>query len=124
MCGKSTFASAFREFHNDEVSNTNGHGEATSVQGDSGSVAFSALMDPLFRDPSHNSQHHHDIHAHAHSCLASEFVGSGVGAGVGVCAGVYRAVSSGVFDDEDDACMGGTATDVIHSASNSRIQGF
>ena len=48
----------------------------------------------------------------------------GVWAGVGVCAGVPCFISSGVDDDEDDACMDGTVTDAIHSASSSVIQGF
>ena len=84
---------------------------ATSVQGDSGSIAFSFPLDSLIRGSSFNSLYHHPIHPLAHSCLASEFVGPLVGAGVGVCAGVRRVVSSGV-DDEDDACMDGVVTDV------------
>ena len=100
-----------------------GHGEATSVQWDTGSIAFSLPLDSLIRGSSCDSLHCHPIHACAHSCLASEFVGPVVGAGGGVCAGVPRVVSSGVVDVED-ACMDGTATDVIHSASNSVIQGF
>ena len=69
---------------------------------------------------SSNASHHHPIPACAHSCLASEFVGPGVG----VCSGFPCVVSSGVVDDEDDACMDGTVTDVIPSASNSELLSF
>ena len=81
-------------------------------------------MDSLIRGCSSYSLYHHPIHARAHSRLASDCMGSGVGDGVGVCAGASCVVSSGVVDDEDGACMDGTVTDVIHSASNSVIQGF
>ena len=33
-------------------------------------------------------------------------------------------VSAGVVDDVDDACMDGSVSDVIHTGSNSVIQGF
>ena len=58
--GDNTLASAFREF------GFKGHGEATSVQGDTGSTAFSDLHHSIIRGCQHNSSHH-PIHACAHS---------------------------------------------------------
>ena len=115
---------AFREIEVEGILPAEGHGEATSVRGDSGSTAFSLPMDSLIRGSPSDSLHYHPIHACARSCLASDFVGLGLGAGVGVCAGVSCVVSLGVVDDEDDACMDGLVTDAIHSASNSVNQGF
>ena len=44
--GNNTFASAFREFDIDEVSNAKGHGEATNVQG-----TLAALLSAYFMIP-------------------------------------------------------------------------
>ena len=49
-------------------------------------------------------------------------MGSGVGAGAGAGAVGSCVVSSGVVDDVDDACMDGSAPDVIRPGSNSVIQ--
>ena len=100
-----------------------GHGVAASVQEDTGSTSFSLPCDSSIRGSPLNSLHH-PIHACAHSRLDSFGVGSGVGVGVGVCAGVSCVVPSGAVDDVDDACMDGSVTDVIHTVSNSVIQGF
>ena len=51
-------------------------------------------------------------------------MGPGVGAGVRAGAVVSCVVSSGVVDDVDDACMDGSALDVIRPGSNSVIQNF
>ena len=64
------------------------------------------------------------IHACAHPRLDNCGVGSGVGVGVGGRAGVSCVVPSGAVDDVDDACMDGFVYDVIHTGSNSVIQGF
>ena len=96
-----------------------GHGNAASVQGDTGSTAFSILHDSLIRDCRPNSLHH-PIHVCAHSRLD----GCGVGSGVGAGAVVSCVVSSGVVDDVDDACVGGSAFDVIRPGCNSVIQSF
>ena len=86
-----------------------GHGQAASVLGDTGS-AFSS-SDCLIRDSCSNS--FHPIHACAHSCL--DRCGEGVGVcGVGVACPLSSLCVSRVGDDEDDACMDG---------SNSLIQG-
>ena len=50
--------------------------------------------------------------------------GVGVGAGVGAGAVVSCVVSSGVVDDVDNACMDGSAPDVILPGSYSVIQSF
>ena len=65
---------------------------------------------------------HRTFHACAHSRLDSSGVSSGVGFGVGAGAVVSCVVSSGAVDD--DACMDGSVSDVIHTGSNSVIQGF
>ena len=121
--GNNTFASAFREFDIDEVSNSKNHREVTSVQGDTGSTAFSLMHHSPIRDCRPNSLHH-PIHACAHSRLEKCGVGSGGEGGVGACAGVSCVVSSGVVDDVDDACMDGSALDGIRVGSNSVIQSF
>ena len=69
-----------------------GHWETTSVQGDTGSSAFSSMQHTLIRGCQHNS-FHHPIHACAHYRLDLRGVGSGVGVGLGACAGA----SCGVF---------------------------
>ena len=51
-------------------------------------------------------------------------MGSVVRAGVGAGAVVSCVVSSGVVDDVDDACIDGSALDVIRPGSNSVIQSF
>ena len=113
--GNNTLTSAF----SDEVSNAKGHGEATSVQGSTGSTAFSLMHHSLIRGCRPDSLHH-PIHACAHSRLDLCGVGSGVGVGFGACAGVSCGVSSGVVDDVDDAWM----VDEICVVSNSVIQTF
>ena len=121
--GNNTFASAFREFDIDEVSKAKGHGEATSVQGSTGSTAFSLMHHSLIRGCRPNS-FYHPIHACVHSRLDQCGVGSDVGVGFGACAGVSCVVSSGVIDNVDDACMDGSALDGVRVVSNSVIQSF
>ena len=121
--GNNTFASAFREFDIDEVSIAKDHGEATSAQGSTHSTAFSLMNRSLIRGCRPNS-FYHPIHACAHSRLDGCGVGSGVGAGVGAGAVVSCVDSSGVVDDVDDACVDGSALDVIRRGSNSVIQSF
>ena len=90
------------------------HGVPTSVQGDTGSIAFSAVQHSLIRGCHHNS-FHHPIRACAHSRL--DRCGFGVGvSGVGVACPLLLSLLcvSRVDDDVDDACMDG---------SNSLIQG-
>ena len=80
-----------------------GHGQAASVLGDTGS-AFSSY-DCLIRDSCSNS--FHPIHACAHSCL--DRCGEGVGVcGVGVACPLSSLSVFPVDDDEDDASMGGS----------------
>ena len=84
------------------------HGETTSVQGDTGSIAFSAMQHSLIRGCHHNS-FHHPIHACAHSRLDRCGVGVGV-SGVGVACPLLLSLLcvSRVDDDVDDACMDGS----------------
>ena len=109
--GDNTLACAFREL------DFEGHGEATSVQGDTGNTAFSNLHHSKIRGCKHNSSHH-PIHACAHSRLDLSGVGSGVGVGLGVCARVSCCVLPGVADDL------GPALDGIRVVPNSFIQSF
>ena len=99
------------------------HGSAASVQGDTGSATFSLPLDSSIRGSDSNSSHH-PIHACAHSRLDSCGVGSGVGFGIGAGAVVSCVVSSGAVDDVDDPCTDGSVSDLIHTGSNSVIQGF
>ena len=59
------------------------HGGAASVQGDTGSVAFSLPFDSPIRG-SDSDSFHHPIHACAHSRLEKCGVGVGVGVGLGL----------------------------------------
>ena len=120
--GDNTLASAFREFEFDEVSNAKGNGEATSVQGDTGSTAFNFTHHFINRGCKNNSSHH-PIHACAHSRFDLCGVGSGVGVGLGACACVSCGVLPGDADDVD-TCMDGPAFDGIRVSPNSLIQSF
>ena len=119
--GRSLFAATdFQDAPNSQ--GIGDHGVATSVQGDTGSTAFSHLHHSTIRGCKHNSSHH-PIHACAHSRLDLCGVGSGVGVGLGVCARVSCGVLPGVADDVD-ACMDDPALDGIRVAPNSLIQSF
>ena len=100
-------ARAFRDIEVEEVLLAEGHGEATSVQGDTGSIAF------VIHRTTIPSMHVRIL------VLPVNLLVRGLG-----LVQVFLVVSSGVVDDEDDACTDGTVTDIIHSASNSVIQGL
>ena len=111
--GTLSAVAAANSFDFEGVEFAKGHGNATSVQGDTGGNAFSLLHYSLIRDCRTNS--FHPIHACALSRLDRSGVGVGV-SGVGVACPPLSSLLcvSRVGDDVNDACMDG---------SNSLIQG-
>ena len=119
-------AVAFSGIESEDAPNSEVHGQTATVLGAVEVLHALSVTARIcsIRGSFHNSLHHHTIHVHAPSRLASVPVGLGVGVGTGVRAGVGCVGSLEGDDERMDACMEGTTPDGIHAVTNSTIRSF